>query len=89
MLGPIRSPETPNTPEPTPDDDVTGGELLLATLGAVMLAVAGVWLIALTSSAWAVLIAVILVLFGVVAVVTVITTQLNDETGTPRSSHRC
>jgi hypothetical protein len=50
-----------------------------------MLAVAGVCLFAVTASAWAVLITDILVLFGVVAVVTVIRAQLDDETGTRRA----
>ena len=54
--------------------------LVLATVGGVTLAVGGLWLAVVTAAAWALVLAVILILFGVVAVVTVIAALLDQET---------
>jgi biotin transporter BioY len=54
--------------------------LLLATIGGVVLAVGGLWLAVVTGAAWALVLAVILILVGVVAVVTVIAALLDQET---------
>jgi len=68
------------TPHTTPTDrDGDQLLLLLAIGGAVTFAVAGVWLVAVTSAAWAVVLAVIVVLLGVVALSKVIAVLLDDE----------
>jgi hypothetical protein len=68
---------TPPTNFPAADSDWP--VLLLATLGAVTLAVAGLWLAVVTGAAWALVLAVVLVLVGVVALITVIAAMLDDD----------
>ncbi len=53
--------------------------LILAIVVAVTLAVGGLWLVAVTGAAWALVLAMVLVLVGVVGLLTVITALLDDE----------
>ena len=68
-----------NTPTNTPSTDSDWPVLLLATLGAVTLAVLGLWLAVVTGAAWALVLAVVLILVGVVALITVIAAMLDDD----------